>query len=474
MWRRAEERGDFPTLQRTFNAIEATMQNDLASLPQLAAMVLSDFTLTQRILKLANSAMYAPYGRDVTTVSRALKILGVATVAHLSTGIQLLKTFESVESASSEAARELASVAFSGKLAREIAIISGAKSGEEAAVATLMHEVGRLLVIFYLPAHWQEIRQLMDNGHSEADAFKSTLGMSKEELTAEAMRKWAMPAAMLPLTLSTDSDVSQLVKSHGEWLGAVATLSNRLAQALSRGEPESIDDAISEFAPRLGLDCDEIRNTALAAFEFEDKPEEVVVMETSSDIERGERPADSQSRLAQAIAEVGASVADADVSGATSLVLESMMRALGMSICVAFVRNSEGIFEAKVGFGSNVLEKLNSMRFHEAFVPDVAHLTLSNGRAIYIEDINAPIISARIPVWHKEVFPNVCSAVFLPIRVKTRSLGLLYGNWGTRHCSAGISTAEMDALCLLRDAIVSAHEAALRYPSHGLSAAGAL
>jgi hypothetical protein len=52
----------------------------------------------------------------------------------------------------------------------------------------------------------------------------------------------------------------------------------------------------------------------------------------------------------------------------------------------------------------------------------------------------------------------VHSAVILPIRLKDRSIGLLYGNWGSQLCAAGVSVKEFEYLNSMRNLVVKAFE----------------
>jgi HD-like signal output (HDOD) protein len=460
LWARTRERGEFPALQRALTAIVSTMQDDMASGAELAATVLGDFTLTQKVLRLANSAMYAPYGRDVTTVSRALMILGSGTVAHLAIGIQLLDTFEGIAGSRIEAAEELAQASFAGKLAREFATMSGAKYGEEAAVATLMYQLARLLVVFYLPEEWQLIRECLDQGMSEADAFLHVLDVTPDELSDEAIREWSLPHKVIRKASALPGEAGTVAPTHADWLACVAGLSTALSEEFTRGADEAHVKALLEtYAPALGLDTEMLEQTAFEMFAAERKPQEVLELKAEQPLPLEGKPLDAEKRLDKALAEVNSAAGEAEVSTLTQMVLESMMQGLGLASCAAFFRNpTKKKFEARFGFGQGVKDNLERMNFEDAFVPDVFHLALSQGRSIYLEDVQDAKIASRIPGWHKGVFPSVHSAVILPIRLKDRSIGLLYGNWGSQLCAAGVSAKEFEYLNSMRNLVVKAFE----------------
>jgi len=93
LWQRINERGDFPMLSNSLRATISAMKSDSYDFTALVQLVLSDFTLTQRVIRLANSAMYMAFGGNITTVSRALMVLGMEAVAHLVLGLKLVDHF---------------------------------------------------------------------------------------------------------------------------------------------------------------------------------------------------------------------------------------------------------------------------------------------------------------------------------------------------------------------------------------------
>ncbi|WP_434716282.1 HDOD domain-containing protein [Paraburkholderia sp. A3RO-2L] len=460
LWERARERGEFPALQRALSSIVATMEDDSFNNAQLATAVLSDFTLTQKVLRLANSPIYAPYARDVTTVSRALMILGTATVAYTAMSIQLLDTFEGLASSRAEAAEELAKAALAGKLAREFATKSCAAFAEEAAVATLLYQLPRLLTVFYLPEEWSRISGLMANGMDQEDAFLEVLGVTPDELSREAFREWTLPHTVIEAAAARPSADGALVTTHQAWLACLAGLSTQVSHELNRGGEGvrgRIQGLTEDYASCLGQDAPELERVALELFEAERAPEEVQAAKSAQTLLSGSKPVNAEMRLDQALSEVLSAADEADAPTLTQMVLESMMQGLGLAACVAFFDIPEKrVFEARLGFGAGVPENLSKMVFEEAYVPDVFHVALTQGRPVFLDDLQAAKFSPRIPVWHKAVFPGVRSAVILPIKLNERSVGLLYGNWGDKVCAVGMTATEFEHLNVMRSVLAKA------------------
>jgi HD-like signal output (HDOD) protein len=127
---------------------------DFAALVQV---VLSDFAVTQKVLRLANSAMYITFGGNITTVSRALTVLGVDTVVHIVIGMKILDHFQHRVPRRIDAELELHRTILAGCIARELNKDGDLLAAEEAVVCTLMRQIGKLLMVFYLDSEWDEM-----------------------------------------------------------------------------------------------------------------------------------------------------------------------------------------------------------------------------------------------------------------------------------------------------------------------------
>ena len=147
LWTRMSERGDFPMLSQSLRSTVSAMSNDDLDFTGLVQVVLSDFGLTQKVLRLANSAMYMAFGGNITTVTRALMVLGMDAVGHLVVGLKLVDHFHHSAPRRIDAKLELNRTLLSGGVARKLTENTDLRSAEEAVVCTLMRQIGKLLVV---------------------------------------------------------------------------------------------------------------------------------------------------------------------------------------------------------------------------------------------------------------------------------------------------------------------------------------
>ena len=81
---------DFPAQSSAVREVSCMASSDHENLRRLSQAVMQDVALSQRLLRLANSSAYRPAGQDsVSTVSRALMVLGMDTVRTLALSLLL-------------------------------------------------------------------------------------------------------------------------------------------------------------------------------------------------------------------------------------------------------------------------------------------------------------------------------------------------------------------------------------------------
>ncbi len=78
--RRMSHKTGFPALSQTISAINRIAAKSDESVQTLSAVLLKDFALTNKLLRLVNSTTYRQFGGGVSTISRAVMILGFNTV----------------------------------------------------------------------------------------------------------------------------------------------------------------------------------------------------------------------------------------------------------------------------------------------------------------------------------------------------------------------------------------------------------
>lgn len=470
LWAQMSERGDFPLLSESLRTTMAAMKHDDLDITALVRVVLSDFALTQKVLRLANSAMYMAFGGNITTVTRALMVLGMDAVGHLVVGLQLVDHFQQSAPRRIDAKLELNRALLSGCVARKLTEnVVDLSVGEEAVVCTLMRQVGKLLVVCYLDNEWDRIRRRALDLHDDNNdaACLEVLGVSFEELGQEAAVRWRLPevirAGMADDDLRMADDDEQAddednakVQTESDdlirRLRAVSRCSTDVASALAAAPGAQRDARIASLAQHYSAALDTDPATLVRIAEVLAREEasdtvmrEIVELRANADaIARAQ--ATPQACLEAGLADLRALPSEHVLGPVLALVSESVLAGLAFTRTVMFVRHDDGTFAARLGFGPDVDALLGQLHFHERFEPDVFHLAITNSVGIFIEQAREPKMLKRLPAWYLNAFDDAQAFVLLPVRVGASTTALLYGDWAGAQPARKITQPEMGVL----------------------------
>ena len=148
---------DIPTLPAIYQKLFDKLQDPDVSVPEIAEIITQDQALSAKILHLVNSALYGS-GTKTMTISRAVVILGFRAVrgAAMASGVfDYFKDEESSEGIDMIRFWEhsIAVACISKVLAEDLRL----HHREEAFVAGLLHDVGKLIEKSYFSADFDEI-----------------------------------------------------------------------------------------------------------------------------------------------------------------------------------------------------------------------------------------------------------------------------------------------------------------------------
>ena len=204
--RRMQRKEDFPSISRVLVDINRLTNDDgAASADKLANVILRDYGLTNKILKLVNSALFSRGGGEVTSISRAIVVLGFDRVRSTANSLAYFSKLQSA--ATSTLLKDSMIRSFlSGLLARHLAQRAKAQDAEEAFICGLFRNLGENLAIYYFPEDHAEVRELVDAQLEETSAASiRVLGVSFAEIGAEVAKIWHLPDAIVASMASAPS-----------------------------------------------------------------------------------------------------------------------------------------------------------------------------------------------------------------------------------------------------------------------------
>lgn len=245
-----------PTLPSVVAKVGELVGSSTASAADINNVIRTDIALSTRVLKLVNSSFYG-FPRKISSVTHAVVILGFNTVRNVALSAFVLDAF---------AARDLpfgyrefwVHCIGVGVAANSLAVRKGLPQAEDAFMAGLLHDVGKVVFHVYARAEYADVfRRVKERDCLILDAEREVLGMTHAEVGALLLDSWHIPEHLVEVVkLHHEPDGAS---SHPE-LAAAVHLGDILTRALLVGNPgdSRIPRASHEAWGRLGLELGEL------------------------------------------------------------------------------------------------------------------------------------------------------------------------------------------------------------------------
>ncbi|MEO8122623.1 MAG: HDOD domain-containing protein, partial [Burkholderiales bacterium] len=250
--RKMRHKSDFPALSDAVIRIQRIASSESESLANLSAEILKDVALTNKLLRLVNTAHYAQVGDGgISTVSRAVALIGFAGIRNMALSLVLLEHMQDKAHANQLKAEFLRSQ-LAGSLASRLCGRSA--GGEEAFIGALLQNLGRLLTQFYFPEEASQVEKVIaaDAARvSEEMASIQVLGMSYEELGLGVARSWGLPDTLQRCMRKPRGEPPRNMLVHAaDRLRWAASAANEIAATLLETEPDKAEARVSAVAQR--------------------------------------------------------------------------------------------------------------------------------------------------------------------------------------------------------------------------------
>ncbi|MEN8149177.1 MAG: HDOD domain-containing protein, partial [Planctomycetota bacterium] len=224
-----------PTLPLTLERLREAIATDDARTDEIVDLVQSDPALTGKVLKVINSPFYG-LREKISTLSHAIAMLGRPALRDLVAGIAPFPA--DVEELSELDKVRLWMHSFAvGTAARAIAVETGYDLPEEAYIAGLLHDFGKIVLDLYAPDVYREV--LLDSGDEPAvDRERARLGMDHTQVGALIADQWNLPRVLkdvIQLHHEPPESLGSLRGTHRE-LVAIVGAANRLCLACGMGQ----------------------------------------------------------------------------------------------------------------------------------------------------------------------------------------------------------------------------------------------
>lgn len=492
---RMRHSSDFPAMSEAIVRVQALASSETESLNSLTNEILKDVALTQKLLRLVNSAHYKHVSGGISTVSRAVSLIGLAGIRNLAMSLMLLEHMQDKAHAQHLRTEFLRSL-LAASLASDLCTV--VRDSEEAFIGALFQNLGRMLAGFYLPQEAQRVREAVAAGENEQAAAFKVLRLDYETLGVGVARAWGLPAPIQRLmSRPTGRPPARTPSDNAERLRWLVQAANDTADAVlahdDKALPLKLERLSQQYAASLGLDAehvvyrvhqarDRLAQTAEAlglvvqprtpAARLVQRlshdsllPEDSVADPTagsgpdslnglglaSSPRQRAE-PDQTAEAIAAALLSTGIQdVTQALVDGGSlndvlRMVLETLLRALGCQRVLLCLRDASGqTLQGRMGLGADAGEFAHRFKLPLQGGTDLFSLVCSKGVDTLISDAAAPNVAQRLPTWYRDKMAAPCF-LLLPMQFKGAPLGLLYADSAT----PGAITLSEQSLALVK------------------------
>lgn len=188
---------NLPTLPTLAARLLDLVDNPNTNAANLAQFISQDQVITARLLKMCNSSYYG-LGREVASVHQAVVLLGFDMVREVSLGVSVINAFKS--------ARSLEGFDISGfwdhssavgLVARRIAKGYLPQHMSEALTAGLLHDIGKVVLIQYLPSEFsQTLAQARQQKRPLIEVEREVFGTDHGQIGSWLAERWKLPKGL--------------------------------------------------------------------------------------------------------------------------------------------------------------------------------------------------------------------------------------------------------------------------------------
>ena len=254
---------DLPTISAVANEINTSDKNDSLTAKSLGTIISRDPALTATVLKLANSAYYG-MAREITSIERAVTVLGFDTIKNLALTISVFHVFKTPEGPLLDLKGLWYHSLGVGLAAKHLALHSPILAcdktlPEQAFIGGILHDIGKIAFARSLPAEMAEIlRQTRSGSITQHEIEKTILGFNHQKAGQAMAAAWNFPEDY-QTTIRLHHTPSAPGLGDNPRVAALVMavyLGNKIAKALQLGK--STDPHMAKVTP------DDLKNLAIS------------------------------------------------------------------------------------------------------------------------------------------------------------------------------------------------------------------
>ncbi|CAK0737950.1 HDOD domain-containing protein [Gammaproteobacteria bacterium] len=185
-----------PSLPEIFHQLVAIIDDPQINLSDIAKVIADDTSLSARLLRIANSAMFN-FPSKITTITQAITVIGTQQIRDLVLASSVISIFKGVSCEMVDMESFWRHSIACGIAARTIATLRHSVNVEKYYVLGLLHDIGLLLSISLIPEQANiALKRCQLEGELLHRVEREIQGFNHTELGAALLKIWRLPEAI--------------------------------------------------------------------------------------------------------------------------------------------------------------------------------------------------------------------------------------------------------------------------------------
>jgi len=247
-----DESTRLPAMPTVVNELLSISEWDDVDFRQVAEIISKDVSLTARVLRVVNSAFYG-FPREISTISQALVILGVRATRSLTLSFSILSVSPRKKTSQFDYPAFWMRSLNTATAARELALVAGLHTEEEAFLAGLLQDIGVMVLAHGVPRLYaRALGKARDKLAPPLEVEREHLGTDHVEVARLLFDKWNLPASLrIPVLYHHMPEKADSADEQTLLSVRIQYLAGRLAEWLYAGDgDDELLEESSEIAER--------------------------------------------------------------------------------------------------------------------------------------------------------------------------------------------------------------------------------
>ncbi|MBU1169129.1 MAG: HDOD domain-containing protein [Proteobacteria bacterium] len=431
LFQKMRKKGDFPSFSKQILEVNKILKLKYSSAKDIADVIMKDFSLSNKLLKLVNSSFYGQFSKNgISSVSSAMIILGADQIQQAAASLMLFEHMQA--NAQNQDLKEIAVSTFmSGLMAKDLAGLALIQETEEFQVCAMFHNLGENLIAFYFPEKYQRVQDF-EKRHdmSREEASRKILSITFRDLGIGVAKKWGIPGNIIKSMACDPISQAPLPGrklSRDDYLGLISSFSNSLCRIFQgpdqRARGEAVTRLLEQFKGVIDLKTEDIEALLNRVSEkikvhanqlninigkirlIKNMGKDNGDGETVRVAARGDKKnqVEIRKRIHEDIRRIDTLLTkDFVISDILNDILNVMSREFDfdrIAICIKDVANNT--MAVRHGLGKDIDAFRRDFHFPIDKTQDIFHLSLVRERDYSVPDINDPKYKALVPSWFR-------------------------------------------------------------------------